>query len=409
MTSVMPRFAGYPPAVSEEVPTPGDTRMKRLRNYTWFSLVSLGYLAVIPALQAALDDDLDAAAKVALIASAAAAVVQRVRFINTVLREREPPHGPTAEHMTTFAVAVATWGYGVTVQADPLWWCFLPGIVAGGVVLNTAPGRRIWTTLVLAVGTSVACPVAAQWRQSELEPRITAVLAGLSATFVVVLVFLDVAQVWFWDMVVELDRSRTMAEELAVARERLRFAADLHDIQGHHLQAIMLKGELTERLIGRDDDAAKAQAAELTELARTALTDTRRVVHGYRGTTLHNEITNAVEILSAAGIDTEVHGESHTVPPPLQSLFGALVREGTTNILRHSQATRCRLTLESDGTTVHVRLVNDGVTPQDSRPGSGIESLRERFTALGGDVYARVVGAGDDTTFELGGHAPTRR
>src|SRR5690606_26498926 len=84
-------------------------------------------------------------------------------------------------------------------------------------------------------------------------------------------------------------------------------------------------------------------------------------------------------------------------------------REGTTNILRHSQATRCRLTLESDGTTVHVRLVNDGVTPQDSRPGSGIESLRERFTALGGDVYARVVGAGDDTTFELGGHTPTRR
>src|SRR5690606_35175737 len=255
MTSVMPRFAGYPPAVSEEVPTPGDTRMTRLRNSASFSLVSLGYLAVIPALQAALDDDLDAAAKVALIASAAAAVVQRVRFINNVLREREPPRGPTAEHMTTFAVAVATWGYGVTVQADPLWWCFLPGIVAGGVVLNTAPGRRIWTTLVLAVGTSVACPVAAQWRQSELEPRITAVLAGLSATFVVVLVLLDVAQVWFWDMVVELDRSRTMAEELAVARERLRFAADLHDIQGHHLQAIMLKGELTERLIGRDDDA----------------------------------------------------------------------------------------------------------------------------------------------------------
>src|SRR5690606_20410596 len=86
MTSVMPRFAGYPPAVSEEVPTPGDTRMKRLRNYTWFSLVSLGYLAVIPALQAALDDDLDAAAKVALIASAAAAVVQRGRCINTGLR-----------------------------------------------------------------------------------------------------------------------------------------------------------------------------------------------------------------------------------------------------------------------------------------------------------------------------------
>ena len=140
-----------------------------------------------------MDDDLDAAAKVALIASAAAAVVQRVRFINTVLREREPPRGPTAEHMTTFAVAVATRGYGVTVQADPLWWCFLPGIVAGGVVLNTAPGRRIWTTLVLAVGTSVACPVAAR----DGSPNSGEATAGLSATFVVLVLWTS-RRFWTW-------------------------------------------------------------------------------------------------------------------------------------------------------------------------------------------------------------------
>ncbi|WP_298178600.1 histidine kinase [Saccharomonospora sp.] len=395
--------------MSEETPGPSATRMRRMRNYTWFSLVFLSYLAVIPALQIAVDDDIDLATTLALIASAVVAVAQRVRFVNRALRKRESSTGPTVEHVVTFAVAVLTWGYSVTLQIDPLWWCFLPSIVAGGVVLNTPTGRRMWATLAMATCTGVACLAAAPWRQPALEPRVTWVLAGLSVAFVVALILLDVTQVWFWDTVLELDRSRTMAEELAVTRERLRFAADLHDIQGHHLQAIMLKGELAERLIGRDNDAARTQASELTELARTALTDTRRVVHGYRGTTLKTEITNAVDILGAAGIDAEVRGESHTVPPPLQSLFGALVREGTTNILRHSQATRCELTLRTDGETAHVRLVNDGITPQETRPGSGIESLRERFTALGGDVYARVVGAGDDATFELGGHAPTRR
>ncbi len=394
--------------VSDEEPGT-DTGMRRLRNYTWWSLVLLSCLAAIPVLQLAAGDTVSPATLVVTAAATVLTIVQRVRFVARGLRSGQSPPSPRAEHAVTFALVAAAWGYGVAVESNPTPWAFLPGLVAGGVVLDVGRGRRRSVTLLMAGVAAAACLVAMPYREAESGEWFPWFMAALVAAFVLCFAALDLTQVWFWDMVVQIDRSREVAEELAVARERLRFAADLHDIQGHHLQAIMLKGELTERLIGRDDDAARAQAAELTELARTALKDTRRVVHGYRSTDLRQEIAGAVDILGAAGVDTRVHGDTRNVPPPLQALFGALVREGTTNILRHSQATRCELTLETDHTTARVRLVNDGVSPQDTRPGSGIAGLRERFAALGGDVEGRMVEDGADTTFELGGHAPVRR
>lgn len=385
------------------------TGMRRLRKYTWWSLVLLSYLAVIPGLQLAIGGTVSPTLLVVTALVTVLTIVQRARFVNRGLRRDPPPSGPSVEHAVTFASAAAAWGYAVAVVPNPISWAFLPGLLAGGVVLDTVKGRRRSTSFFMALMAAGACLLAWPYREAASDSWFPWFLAAMAAAFVLCFAALDVTQVWFWDMVVRIDESRAVAEELAVAKERLRFAADLHDIQGHHLQAIMLKGELTERLIGRDDEAARAHAAELTELARTALKDTRRVVHGYRGTDLRREIGNAVDILGAAGIDTRVHGDARDVPPPLQALFGALIREGTTNILRHSQATRCELTLESDHATVRVRLVNDGVLPRNSQPGSGIAGLRERFAALDGDVESRVIEDGAETLFELGGHAPVRR
>ncbi|TLW91425.1 histidine kinase [Saccharomonospora piscinae] len=395
--------------VNDDQPDGTRKGLHRLRRYTWWSLAGIGYLAALPVLQSVADRTHTAEILVPAVLTTVLTIVQRMRFVSHALRERVRHTGPTAEHLATFAVATAIWCYAIVVVANPTSWAFAPALLAGGILSNTAPGRRLWLTLALALTTATAGLVAASGRDDASGAWWPWVLAGLAAAFVVTIVVIDVAQLWFWDMVVEIDRARAMAEELAVARERLRFAAELHDVQGHHLQAILLKGELAERLIGRDDDAARAHAAELTELARTALTDTRTVVHGYRATTLHSEIANAVDVLAAAGIETEVRGAAREVPPPLQALFGSLVREGTTNILRHTHASSCTLTLDTGGDTVRVRLANDGVTPGPARPGSGIAGLRERFAALGGDVAARVTGSGEAATFELGGHAPARR
>ncbi|TCO54123.1 sensor histidine kinase [Actinocrispum wychmicini] len=210
----------------------------------------------------------------------------------------------------------------------------------------------------------------------------------------------ELALVRLWHAVLTAERALATNAALAVAEERLRFAADLHDIQGHRLQAIALKGELVAELIGRDDQAARTHAAEIAELARNALAETRALVQGYRRVSLGIELTNAVGVLRAAGIDTEIDGDDLDVPQRLQPLFGALVREGTTNVLRHSHATRCAITVAMAGPAVEVRMRNDGVRPPASDEGTGVAGLRERFGALGGQVRAGVL-AGDQ--FELVG------
>jgi two-component system sensor histidine kinase DesK len=232
----------------------------------------------------------------------------------------------------------------------------------------------------------------------------------LAAMMILALVFTDLIQLWIWELVVKQDQGRKTAEALAVAEERLRFAADLHDIQGHHLQAIALKGELAQRLIGRDDDKARQHAGEVAELARTALRETREVVQGYRRASLGTEITNAVGVLRAAGIETTVEGDAAGVPPPLQPLFGALVREGTTNVLRHSRARRCDVLIDVVDGQVCVRLRNDGVRVDDAGgaggSGAGLAGLRERFATVGGRVE---VGPTDPEGFELVGRAGVGR
>ncbi|SFQ42965.1 two-component system, NarL family, sensor histidine kinase DesK [Amycolatopsis arida] len=372
-----------------------------MRAYTWWSLVAMSSLALAPVGFGIANDELRPPGLPVLVVAAVGAAALRIRFVHQAMRGLPRLPRPRAEHLAGIAGTELVWGYVVLTQPVPGWWMFLPAVVGGAVVLNLVTSARWWTAAGLMLATALTGAVAAAVGTNDPLNPVIAMLAG--ALVVGVFVALDVVQLWFWDVVAEVDRARATAAELAVARERLRFAAELHDVQGHHLQAIMLKGEFTERLIGRDDAAARQQAAELTELARTALTETRKVVHGYRTTTLTAEVTNAVDILRAAGIAAEVHGSAADVPPPLQQLFGALVREGTTNVLRHSKAQHCVLTMESAGGWARVRLANDGPTGSPDGGGSGIASLRERFATLGGRVRA---GRTDDGWFELVGAAP---
>lgn len=312
--------------------------------------------------------------------------------------------GPVA-----LTVATAAWGYSA---ADELWVATLPALALGGVAAAST-GRARWALVwggSAAMGAiSLVFGIA---ERDEVDPA-----GGLIAVVVITVVFSasNVLQTWLWTIIVEIDRARHAAAELAVAKERLRFAAELHDVQGHHLQAIALKAELAERLVGVDDAAARANAAEVGDLARKALGETRAVVHGYRRTGLAGEITNAVDVLRAAGVDARVDGDPQRVPPALQALFGALVREGTTNILRHSAATDCVLAVSADGGRIAASLTNDGVHPKDGvrikdgarsdggvqpdRGGSGLDSLRERFAAVGGFVTTTA----DDERFTLAG------
>jgi two-component system sensor histidine kinase DesK len=200
-------------------------------------------------------------------------------------------------------------------------------------------------------------------------------------------------------------RNRALAEAheelktMAVEQERARFARDLHDLLGHSLTVITVKSELAGRLLDRDPQRAAAEVADIERLAREALADVRSTVAGYRGVTLAAEISSARAALDAAGMTAELPGAVDDVPGDRRELFGWVLREGVTNVLRHSDAHRVRVSLSART----VEIVDDGSTAGSGIEGNGISGLRERLSQVGGRLDA---GPADGGGFRLYAELP---
>ncbi len=121
----------------------------------------------------------------------------------------------------------------------------------------------------------------------------------------------------------------------------------------------------------------------MQDLARGALADVRATVAGYRGVNVLAELAVARTALESAGIDAELPGTVEQVPARHRELFGWVLREGITNVVRHSGAARCRVRL----TASSVLVEDDGVGPASGgRSGNGLAGIRERVGAAGGTV-----------------------
>jgi two-component system sensor histidine kinase DesK len=180
-----------------------------------------------------------------------------------------------------------------------------------------------------------------------------------------------------------LAAARSEVARLAAENERIRIARDLHDLLGHSLTTITVKAGLARRLGAVDPAQGLAQIAEVEELSRQALTDVRAAVSTYRDVTLAGELARGRELLRAAGICADLPGATDVVDPAHQELFGWAVREGLTNVARHSRASTCAVRLSPSS----VEIVDDGVGVA-APPGNGLSGLRERVTADGGSVDA---------------------
>ena len=182
---------------------------------------------------------------------------------------------------------------------------------------------------------------------------------------------------------IDLVLVRAENERLVIEQERNRFSRDLHDILGHSLTVITVKTELARRLLDVDVDRSRAELADLERLARESLADVRRAVQGYRDISLPGEIARARAGLAAAGIEPELPNSADDVPAAHRELFAWAIREGVTNVIRHSGAARCRVHLAAD----RVRINDDGRgRGTDELVGSGLAGLRERAAASGATV-----------------------
>jgi two-component system sensor histidine kinase DesK len=193
----------------------------------------------------------------------------------------------------------------------------------------------------------------------------------------------------------ELTRARAELAELAVARERERFARDLHDLLGHSLSVIALKAELAGRLVTDRPVDAGREIGEVEAVARKALGEVREAVSGYRQPKLQDELAGARVALSAAGIEVRVDGADVALEPEVEAVLAWAVREGATNVIRHSQARHCVLRVQAGLDEAGVEVVDDGVgSTNGSAGGSGLAGLAERARDLGGVAEAGAASGG---------------
>ncbi|MEU7557242.1 sensor histidine kinase [Streptomyces eurythermus] len=202
---------------------------------------------------------------------------------------------------------------------------------------------------------------------------------------------------WTLSVLWEAERARETEARLAVAEERLRFGRDLHDVVGRNLSVISLKSELAVQLARRGRPEAVEQMIEVQRIAQETQREVRAVVRGYREADLAAELAGAQGVLAAAGIDCEVRAETGGLPAEVRSALGWVVREAATNVLRHGDASRCRVGLTVREGRAVLTVENDGAVSADgSGSGSGLAGLRERLAAVGGTLEAGHAGPDRD-------------
>jgi two-component system, NarL family, sensor histidine kinase DesK len=213
-----------------------------------------------------------------------------------------------------------------------------------------------------------------------------------------------------------LRRTRAELARAAAAEERLRIARDLHDLLGHSLSLITIKAELAGRLMGADPERAGKEIAELESVARQSLSDVREAVAGFRQPDLAGELVAARQLLDAAGIATEITtADTEGLAREVDSALAWAVREGATNVVRHSRASRVAIKVSRGPQTVVAEISDNGPAAPDGTEagpalptartagpdgravagrarsvfgGSGLAGLAERVRSLGGELAA---------------------
>ncbi|MBE2998848.1 sensor histidine kinase [Nocardiopsis sp. HNM0947] len=266
-------------------------------------------------------------------------------------------------------------------------------LLGGWVGVTVFLGPRSWGWWLLAGAVALFAALTVQAVELDVP------LAGVVVLWVVLVLWslfmagAVLIYVRLWDVTNEALLEQRARARLAVSEERLRFSRDMHDLLGHSLSALVVKSELAERVLERDPARAAEEMTEVQGLARRSLSQVRAAVRGYREIDLHAEVEAVRTALAANGIRTEVSGvPENGVPTGTAATAAWVVREGVTNVLRHSEATECRITFTraggDTGDALVVEVGNDRARGRARDGGSGLTGLSERLAGTGGRLTA---------------------
>ncbi|WP_170293133.1 sensor histidine kinase [Thermogemmatispora aurantia] len=224
---------------------------------------------------------------------------------------------------------------------------------------------------------------------------------GMTLLFIAVIGALIAAVGHFVRTSQRLRSARVEIARLAATAERLRIARDLHDLLGHSLSLIALKSELAGRLLDQAPERAAREIRDIEQVARFTLQEVREAVSAYRRPALLDELRAARELLEVAGVRYRLEGErtlEAVAVPALEVVCSWIVREGVTNVIRHSRARECCIRFRQEGRLLWITISNDGlVRPAQGgevAAGNGLRGLAERVLELGGQFEAGPVADG---------------
>jgi two-component system sensor histidine kinase DesK len=346
---------------------------RRVELYTHWSLVPMVFIAPLLVLGLAVGNGVHA------WAAGAASLVQAFAVAPAVGRvvQRRAWGG----RLVAAWVAASVLAYVVGLVT--LWGRDVVGAVgAAAAVVAVAPlGRyrfRRYGPVVLVVVGAATAPIAT-------HPA----LAALYVFYGYLLASVLQLSMWLLNVVQRLADAERDRVRLALAEERLRFARDLHDVVGRDLSAIAVTSDLVAELARRGRPDVADRAEEVRAIAQNSLQQIRDVVRGYRTVDLSTELEGSISLLRSAGISCTVEHTEGEVPVELRSAAAWVIREGVTNVVRHSAATWCRITVSRSAGELAVRLENDGVSATRSGSGSGLAGLEERLHPFGGRLDTR--------------------
>jgi two-component system sensor histidine kinase DesK len=296
-------------------------------------------------------------------------------------RDEEEPfaHGP---RIVVPLLIAACFGVLAGVVSG-LWLMAVLPVVQTLMLLNWPPGIRLRAVI------AATALLAVLW---FVDSRVGVPGEGSSwwvlGVFSVALPGMTVLTLWWWDVLMTVNSARASEARLAATQERLRVATDVHDLQGHHLQVIALQLELAERLMADDPDAALTHLRAARKSVDDARQGTRDLALRFRSVPLTDEIENAADLLRAAGTSVQVSVDAGADRAPA-SVLGPVIRETTTNVLRHGGGRWARLSLMREPDVWRYEIENDAVEASPSRDGAGLEGIGRRVEDGGGTVEVR--------------------
>ncbi|RNM14399.1 sensor histidine kinase [Nocardioides pocheonensis] len=354
--------------------TPVDAKPAGPRRWGWvFALVWLFYL--LNPLEAAWEKRDSLAGWVGVVGTLLFALVYAGAFM--MLRWNRPEGTPfrvSPNRSLGLSVVAVEIALGVVVCAAVGQPGTATAVYVAVITMISLPALLAWPVVMVVAGTTYGATILVDgWTKD------TGILFG---TLVAALAIWGISQAI--NRNIEVLAVREENARLALEDERNRFARDLHDILGHSLTVITVKAELAQKLFDVDPERARAEVTDLERLSRDALADVRRAVEGYRELTLPGELARARVALEAAEIEAHLPNSTDDVPSSVRELFAWTIREGVTNVVRHSRARTCTVTL----TPTSAEVADDGHGPDESAAvgGNGLRGLRERAAAVGATV-----------------------